>query len=504
MSDRLAEGGLARMGAFIAGCMGLHFPPGRWRDLERGLRAAAREFEFEEIDAFLQWLTQAPLSASQIGILAGHLTVGETYFLREPRSFEALKERVFPALLAARRNQDRRLRIWSAGCCTGEEPYSIAMLVSRMIDLEEWKVTILGTDINPRFLKKAVEGVYGKWSFRDAPAWLREGYFRETAAGHFEVLPRIREMVSFAYLNLVEDTYPSLENGTNAMDVIFCRNVLMYLAPERARQVIEGFHRSLVDGGWLVVSPTEASSHLFAEFTPFHFPGAIFYQKGRQKVEPALPLAVPWALPAPIFRPESAPALRFETVRAPLPVELPAESVAEEPKRAPYEEAEALYAQGEYAAAVEKLEGMVAADPGGIDGALPDGKAIVLLVRSCANQGRLTEALSWCEQAAANDRLNPSYPYLRAILLQEQERLDEAAGALRQALYLDAGLAMAHFALGHLRRRQGKPRAAKKHFENALECAAARPPEEALPESEGLTAGRLAEVIRSTIEEVSP
>src|SRR5258708_136443 len=135
-------------------------------------------------------------------------------------------------------------------------------------DLKDWNVSILATDINPLFLRKAREGVYREWSFRDTDPSIRSRYFTRPSEGCFEVLPEIKAMVTFAYLNLARDHYPSLLNGTNAFDFILCRNVLMYFTPERAREVAGGLHRSLLDGGWLIVSPSETSHILFADFTP--------------------------------------------------------------------------------------------------------------------------------------------------------------------------------------------------------------------------------------------
>lgn len=155
---------LSRLSDFLEAQMGLHFPRARWRDLERGIAAASRESGYAQAEAYIQWLLSAPLTRTQIEGLASHLTVGETYFFREKRSLDILEQQILPELLRARAQTEKHLRIWSAGCCTGEEPYSIAMLLDRLIpDSENWNLTILATDINPRFLRKAVQGIYGTW-----------------------------------------------------------------------------------------------------------------------------------------------------------------------------------------------------------------------------------------------------------------------------------------------------------------------------------------------------
>ena len=169
----------------------------RWRDLERGIAAAARESGYAEAQAYIHWLLAAPLSRTQIEWLASHLTVGETYFFRERRNIDVLEQQILPELLRERAQTERHLRIWSAGCCSGEEHYSLAMLLDQLLpDFETWNLTILATDINPQFLRKAAQGdIYGAWSFRDTPGWLRERYFTKRQDGRFEIQPRIRRLV---------------------------------------------------------------------------------------------------------------------------------------------------------------------------------------------------------------------------------------------------------------------------------------------------------------------
>src|SRR5438477_1931588 len=201
----------SQLSEFIAEKMGLHFPSERWGDLKRGLAGAAGEFGFADVAACARWLLSASLTQAQVQTLASHLTVGETYFFREKKTFDVLAESVLPELIGARRNREPRLRIWSAACCTGEEPYSLAMLLHQVIpDLQNWHVTILATDINERFLQKAVTGVYGEWSFRDVPAWIKGRFFQRTREGRYSILPEIRKHVTFAHLNLVEEVYDSL------------------------------------------------------------------------------------------------------------------------------------------------------------------------------------------------------------------------------------------------------------------------------------------------------
>jgi chemotaxis protein methyltransferase CheR len=234
---------LSQLSGFITARFGLHFPKKRWRDLERGITGAAGDFGFDDISSCIRWLITAQLTKSQLDILVCRLTIGETYFFRERKSFDVLEARILPALINSRRGKEQRLRIWSAGCSTGEEAYSIAILLYRLIaDLPQWNITILATDVNPASLCKADRGEYSDWSFRGIPQWIKEKFFSRNAEGRFEVADTIRKMVTFASLNLADDPFPSLINNTNAMDIIFCRNVLMYFAPHQVKKVIDNFH----------------------------------------------------------------------------------------------------------------------------------------------------------------------------------------------------------------------------------------------------------------------
>ena len=280
MTHAIPYGLLDQLSALIAAQLGLHFPRPRWPILERGIRMAARELNFPDIAACIQWMLSSPLTQQQVAMLASHLTIGETYFFREPGVFAMLEEEILPALMQARRQHARRLRVWSAGCATGEEPYSIAISISKVIpEVQDWHVTLLATDINPRFRQMASEGVYREWSFRITPPWIKARYFSRQPSGRLAILPAIQRMVTFAYLNLADEVYPSLLTNTTAMDVIFCRNVLMYLAPEQAKKVVHKLYHALADGGWLVVSPSETSQALFAAFQTVNMPGAILYRK---------------------------------------------------------------------------------------------------------------------------------------------------------------------------------------------------------------------------------
>ncbi len=492
MASRVREPQWLQLSAFIADSMGLDFPRERWNDLQRGAAGAAHEFGFQDTAACIDWLLAAPPSQEQLQVLASHLTIGETYFFRDEKILQAFTETILPEMIHARRGREQRLRIWSAACCSGEEPYTLAMLLCEAIpDLPDWQVTITATDINDGFLRQATLGSYGEWSFRNTPPWLKQRYFSRAADGRYLIDPGIRKLVNFERVNLVEDAYPSHATGTNAMDVIFCRNVLMYFTPLQTRKVVGNLQHALVDGGWLAVSPSEASHTLFSRFTTVNFPGAILYQKTSSALRPEQV-----SRPVPLV-PTSEPAGLVGT-SANLPMQA---ASSDEPEAiAPRDEqlrqlavAELLYQDGCHAEAVEILLASFQQDG-------PCARAFPLLARALANQGNLVDALAWCDRWITADKLDPAGHYLRAVVLLEGGDPEQARLSLQRAIYLQPDLVLAHFALGNLARGAGKTLEAGKHFSNVKHLLRAYQSGDLLPESGGLTASRLAETLAATAD----
>lgn len=469
---------------FIARKFGLHFPKERLPELAQKMASLGREAGFDDLECYLLQLMSAPLSQQQTEILAGALTIGETYFLRDPKSYRVLEETVFPEIIAARRRAGKSIKIWSAGCSSGEEPYSIAIILSRLLpDLAEWKITLLGTDINPQALERASLGVYSKWSFRNAPGWLMD-YFTPRADGSFEIIPRIREMVRFSQLNLADDgeRHSPLASG---MDVIFCRNVMLYFHAVQIEKTVARFHAALKFGGWLFVGPTEVDHQRLRGFSCQYYEGALVLRKSeaRQRQQrPPLPVLhhAPLGVPVPRAK-ESAP----PTGEAP-PPSGGRLGGGMEAQPALAGEAQSLYQAGEY----EQAARAALASP-----ELPENLA--LAARCYANLGRYAEAREQCEKALVLDRLNAHTHYLLSLILEQQGDGDGAVLSLRRALYLDHDYLLAYFAMGNLSRKRGEQREAEQSFTNALRLLQRHDPSEVLPQAEGMTAGMLAQLIKT-------
>ncbi|TAL80644.1 MAG: protein-glutamate O-methyltransferase CheR, partial [Bacteroidetes bacterium] len=284
MKYDLTDNELLKVCELISANLGLHFPVERWAMLGRNLSLAAHEFGFQSTNGFIPWLLTSELNKNQINILASYLTVTETYFWREPQVFTALTDHILPELIRSKKKGDKSIRIWSAGCSTGEEAYSLAITLHKTIPkIKDWNISILATDINPKALEKARAGTYGPWSFRNTPDWIRTGYFHHHEDRKYEIIPEVKKIVTFSCHNLTgDDIFSDIENK---MDIIFCRNVLMYFTPGWINRISKNLYHSLSEYGWLVVASSELSSQVFPQFTAVNFPGAVLYTKAKNRVE---------------------------------------------------------------------------------------------------------------------------------------------------------------------------------------------------------------------------
>jgi chemotaxis protein methyltransferase CheR len=276
------------------------------------------------------------------------------------------------------------------------------------------------------------------------------------------------------------------------MDLILCRNLLIYFTPAHARQLIGNLRQSLVDDGWLVVSPSECSQALFSGFVPVNFPGSILYRRGQKRDAERAIVAEPLNPAASATEPLSG--LEMSALLAPPPKPLAATLAPDIADWAgEFSAAESAYSRGDYGDTSMRLRALLpAAGP-----PARQLRVLALLARSLANQGALEEALAVSEQWLATDKLDAAAHYLNAMVLQELGERTRARAALNNAVYLQPDFTLAHFALGNHARAEARVAEARRHFDNAARLLSGLAAAEVVPESDGLTAGRLREIILS-------
>lgn len=203
------------------------------------------------------------------------LTVNETYFFRGGSQLIAFREEILPEL-RERNNGVKKLNIWSAGCSTGEEPYTIAVNIIEDGRFNDWDINILGSDISQRVLQVARKGLYRKNSLRCTEDYFTKKYFEEHENGEFLISEKVKRLVSFSSLNLLDSYKVRL---VEPMDIIFCRNVLIYFAPDARKIVIENLFNVLKDGGYLLIGHSESLMNVTTSFVLRNLKNDIVYQK---------------------------------------------------------------------------------------------------------------------------------------------------------------------------------------------------------------------------------
>jgi chemotaxis protein methyltransferase CheR len=242
--------------------------------MERRLRPRLESLGLGDFTAYHRHLKYASHRQTELDNAVEALTTHETYFFREPLQLESFSEELLPALYEKNVEQ-RALRIWSAGCSTGEEAYTVAMLLADSGRFSGWDVQVYGTDISQRVISQALQGEYGPHAIRSTPAVALERHF-EPVGQRFRVKPSIQEHVSFGQLNLLD--VPKTQRLPR-MDVIFCRNVLIYFDVPSKRHVVASFFERLVPGGYLLLGHSESLLSLTADFELVHLHKDLVYRK---------------------------------------------------------------------------------------------------------------------------------------------------------------------------------------------------------------------------------
>jgi chemotaxis protein methyltransferase CheR len=442
---------------------GLSFSPQRRDSAEQGVRRAMTRAGVSDPESYRALIAR---DAHALDDLVVELTVGETYFFRDAEQFAFIRRTVVPDLWR-RYRPEHTVRVWSCGCASGEEAYSLAILL-REEGLAK-RCYLLGTDISRAALARCHQAAYSHWSLRGPGATAAAPYLTRRD-NLFVVQDRIRRAVTFEYLNLAHAVYPSFATGTWGMDLILCRNVLIYFERETVRDVARRLFESLAPGGWLLTAASDPPLSAEAPFEVVVTDVGVFYRRsllldgvtGRRRdgvtgdVEPAVV--------APL-------AEGYDSPRHPIaPSAMPTDA-----------QARAAFAQGDYARAANLTETPTA-----------DLPLAILHVRALANL-EMARAERACADAAAIHPLATELHYLHAVLLLELGRDEEAARAARRVVYLDPTLALGHFTLGSILMRCGDRARARRSYRNARDLCATRPADETVPLSDGMPAGRLAE-----------
>jgi chemotaxis protein methyltransferase CheR len=457
---------LGELAALLKERVGLHVRQDSFSALRLALTARLDELgpEVPDAAAYLA-LLGSDRGDEELRQLLPLVTVGKTSFFRDERQFQALRA-LLPGLAERGRRDGTPVRAWSAGCATGEEPYSIAMCCAEA-GLEPGQVELLATDVNPEAVAFAARGLYEARRVRDIPQSLLQGHFdREGDA--WRVRASLRRLIAAIRThNLASSAFPAPSSG--GWDVIFCRNVIIYFDTPTTQRVLEHFLRALVPGGYLFLGYSESLFRLFDGFELTEVAGAFLYRKPEAGARPPPPPPRPsQAVPSspPPVRHLGLPVPPRPSGRPqPLPTPVP-RPVAPSERLAPQEfldGAVALFAEGRFGAARELLERHL--EQGGED------LSVRLTLANLYGVLRQPDRATACYQAAlAFEPLSAEAHLFFGIHLLAVGEVEGASLELSRSLFLDPDLALAHYWLGRCREAQRDPQRARLAYRNAIEA----------------------------------
>lgn len=263
---------------FVRDYCGIYFDDDSRYLLEKRLSRRVRTLHFSNFREYYRYLLYHKNREEELALIIDIITVNETYFFREQNQLKTFSEEILPELKDINKDK-KRLRVWSAGCSTGEEPYTIAILVLEKGYFHNWNIEIFGSDINQRVLQAARSGIYRKNSFRATEPYFLRKYFREED-NISRISDNVKQYVNFSHLNLLD---PFKVKLVGTVDVIFCRNVLIYFDYPSRKKVIDMFYERLADGGYLLLGHAESLINISTAFSLRHFKYDMVYQKPVKK-----------------------------------------------------------------------------------------------------------------------------------------------------------------------------------------------------------------------------
>ncbi|HBU36562.1 Chemotaxis protein methyltransferase [Pseudodesulfovibrio profundus] len=256
---------------------GIYIADNRKYLLENRLGNRLKKLNLKSFDEYYNYLKFDVGKDRELKKLFEVITTNETSFYRNPPQLEVFQHNILKDVLAGCRKKGRKLRIWSAGCSTGEEPYTIAIILHEILksEISQWDIKITANDLSERVLESARRGLYNDYTLRTTPPEIAQRYF-DMDNGSNSIKPEVKKLVQFSQINLKDrGQIRRIERS----DIVFCRNVIIYFDDDMKKQVISSFYDNLVPGGYLVIGHSESLHNISRAFKPVHHPGAIIYKK---------------------------------------------------------------------------------------------------------------------------------------------------------------------------------------------------------------------------------
>lgn len=467
---------------------GIAYKPRNQQTLFKNLQQAAQTLgRNQNLESILAWLLNPSLTTEEYVALAESLTIGETYFFREITGLKYLTENIIPKLRKAGQN---KLNIWSAGCSSGEEPYSLAIYLKEYLnDLDAWDVRIVATDLSEQAINKAKQAIYRSWSFRGFPIHIQSKYFTKSDEG-FMLNPEIKNMVEFYNLNLVKDLYPFQNDRNQFMDVIYCRNVLMYFSDDVTHEITKRFYSTLPSQGWFLTSQTELSLNYFKDFEREKYGDGFFFQKGGVKTENINPRnkvvhKIKSTLSNNRAQREKTKKVHANHAKTKHQKNDPSVSTAQV---ADVSRVEKLFAQKKYQECIHFFETEMHQKN-------YPAKANLIYAKALANMQMYDKAIPVLKRLLEENKMNAEFYYFYATILSEKSDFARAEQMLVKALYLKPDYITARFSRFLVLQKLNELEKARKEGENLLMDLEALGDSDFVSDDKEITAGNIRQMI---------
>ncbi|MCK4532478.1 tetratricopeptide repeat protein [bacterium] len=432
---------------------------------------------FRNYSEYYSFLKYDALGEKEFKELLSLITINETYFFRNPSHFKFLKEYVLTPSISEKILYGEGIKIWSAGCSTGEEPYSMAITILEVFgSYKNLNIEVLATDVSMNALDKAKKGIYSPHSLKLVDEKIKDKYFVLVDKIRFKLKDEVKEMVKFEYFNLIKEPYPLTQMG--AWDIIFCRNVTIYFKVESIIRVVHNFYNSLKDNGYFFIGYAETMQQISPEFLPFKWKDIFIYKKGVRDLSPA-----------------EKTVNKKETVIVKKKIE---RKVLNEAilARDLYGKAMGFFEQGDFSQALIEVGEVLKIEP-------QMAEAHFLAGKIHANSHRFIEAVEACQWAIQLVPLFLAAHFLLGVVYDKMGQRQEAIDEFRKVIYIDRAFGLAYFNIARIYQLQGESEKSLKEYTNAIKIFQKTSfSEKALEFSEGITGEFLIQTCRQSIEKI--
>lgn len=485
---------------YIESRTGIYIDDGKQNSFKINLDTRMRILGIKDYDAYYSLITTNARGEKEFDELLNLILIKETFFFRDDRQLNVLTKNILPEL--KKRKKEKEIKIWSAGCATGEEPYSIAMAIMESYLPDDINVSICATDISEGALKRAKEGIYNKSSMRAIDKEMLSKYFTHKDGQYF-LNDRVKQRVRFEAVNLIEPYFP-MEG--ESIDIIFCKNVIIYFRLDTVKKVIRRFWNALADGGCLFVGHSESLWQISDDFELEEISGIFLYRKdGKNKMMSVKK----WSqqkektvnimdftcqrLPSPLVKKAArhiilTPQVVRENASQQHVVPMHKKVVSKWMKKGV-----SPAGDDNYESVLENIEEVLQGDPKNIDANLLTGKIY-------ANMGLYDKALKkGMDILEINDLSAGAYLLIGSIYYKIREK-DKAISAFKKAIYLDVNSALSHYYLGNLYKDASLIEQAVNEYKYVIHIFETNPESEEWLVGEVFTVKQLKEICTRNIE----